>query len=108
MARALQDLGRLDEAIAVAKKMAEVDPDDILAHTSLSVLYQKKGMIPEAEEEATRHAFWDGSNSSKKEACSSGIGSCPIQLILLHQMSKRTIRNLQQVCGTGLNSMGLG
>jgi tetratricopeptide (TPR) repeat protein len=54
MARALQDLGRLDEAIAVAKKMAEVDPDDILAHTSLSVLYQKKGMIPEAEEEGNK------------------------------------------------------
>jgi Flp pilus assembly protein TadD len=54
MARALQDLGRLDEAIAVAKKMAEVDPDDTLAHTSLSVLYQKKGMIPEAEEEGNK------------------------------------------------------
>ena len=54
MARALQDLGRLDEAIAVAKKMAELDPDDILAHTSLSVLYQKKGMIPEAEEEGNK------------------------------------------------------
>ena len=54
MARALQDLGRLDEAIAVAKKMAEVDPNDILAHTSLSVLYQKKGMIPEAEEEGNK------------------------------------------------------
>jgi Flp pilus assembly protein TadD len=54
MARALQDLGRLDEAITVAKKMAELDPDDILAHTSLSVLYQKKGMIPEAEEEGNK------------------------------------------------------
>jgi Flp pilus assembly protein TadD len=54
MARALQDLGRFDEAIAVAKRMAELDPDDILAHTSLSVLYQKKGMIPEAEEEGNK------------------------------------------------------
>jgi tetratricopeptide (TPR) repeat protein len=54
MARALQDLDRLDEAIAVAKRIAQLDPDDVLAHTSLSVLYQKKGMIPEAEEEGNK------------------------------------------------------
>jgi len=54
MARALQDLNRLDEAIAIAKRIAELDPDDVLAHTSLSVLYQKKGMIPEAEEEGNK------------------------------------------------------
>jgi len=54
MARALQDLNRLDEAILVAKRISEVDPDDVLAHTSLSVLYQKKGMIPEAEDEGNK------------------------------------------------------
>ena len=54
MARTLQDLNRLDEAIAVAKRIAELDPDDVLAYTSLSVLYQKKGMIPEAEAEANK------------------------------------------------------
>jgi tetratricopeptide (TPR) repeat protein len=54
MARALQDLGRLDEAIGVAKRIAEIDPDDVLAHTSLSVLYQMKGMIPEAEAEGNK------------------------------------------------------
>lgn len=54
LARALQDLERYDEAIAVAKMIAELDPDDVLAHTSLSVLYQKKGMIPEAEAEAAK------------------------------------------------------
>jgi len=54
MARTLQDLNRLDEAIAVASRIAELDPDDVLAHTSLSVLYQKKGMIPEAEAEANK------------------------------------------------------
>jgi len=54
LARALQDLQRYDEAIATAKKIAELDPDDVLAHTSLSVLYQKKGMIPEAEAEAAK------------------------------------------------------
>jgi tetratricopeptide (TPR) repeat protein len=54
LARALQDLGRYDEAIAAAQRIAQVDPDDVLAHTSLSVLYQKKGMISEAEAEGAR------------------------------------------------------
>src|ERR1700693_3251215 len=51
MARTLQDLNRPDEAIVVAKRIAELHPDDVLPYTSLSVLYQKKGMIPEAETE---------------------------------------------------------
>jgi len=54
LARALQDLQRYDEAIEVANKIAELDADDVLAHTSLSVLYQKKGMIPEAEAEGAK------------------------------------------------------
>ncbi|HUO14179.1 MAG TPA: tetratricopeptide repeat protein [Verrucomicrobiae bacterium] len=54
LARALQDLERYDEAIDLAKKIAEIDPDDVLAHTSLSVLYQKKGMIAEAEAEGAK------------------------------------------------------
>ena len=54
LARVLQDLQRYDEAIEVANKIAEIDPDDVLAHTSLSVLYQKKGMIPEAEAEGAK------------------------------------------------------
>lgn len=54
LARVLQDLQRYDEAIEVANKIAEIDPDDVLAHTSLSVLYQKKGMIAEAEAEGAK------------------------------------------------------
>jgi Flp pilus assembly protein TadD len=54
LARALQDLERYDEAIDVAKQITEIDPDDVLAHTSLSVLYMKKGMIPEAEAEGAK------------------------------------------------------
>jgi tetratricopeptide (TPR) repeat protein len=54
LARALQDLQRYDEAIAVSQRITELDPDDVLAHTSLSVLYQKKGMIPEAEAEGNK------------------------------------------------------
>ena len=54
LSRALQDLNRLDEAIVVSKQISEIDPDDILAHTSLSILYQKKGMVPEAEAEGNK------------------------------------------------------
>lgn len=54
LTRALQDLQRYDEAIEVAQRIAELDPDDVLAHTSLSVLYQKKGMIAEAEAEGAK------------------------------------------------------
>lgn len=54
LSRALQDLNRLDEAIGVAKQISEIDPDDVLAHTSLSILYQKKGMVPEAEVEGNK------------------------------------------------------
>ena len=51
--RALQDAGRLDEALAQATQLAAAAPDDVLARTALSILYQHKGMIPEAEEAAT-------------------------------------------------------
>jgi tetratricopeptide (TPR) repeat protein len=54
LSRALQDLNRLDEAIEVSKRISEIDPDDMLAHTSLSILYQKKGMVPEAEAEGNK------------------------------------------------------
>ena len=54
LARALQDLQRYDEAIAVATQITKIDADDVLAHTSLSVLYMKKGMIPEAEAEGAK------------------------------------------------------
>ena len=54
LSRALQNLNRLDEAVEVSKQISEIDPDDVLAHTGLSILYQKKGMIPEAEGEANK------------------------------------------------------
>lgn len=52
--RVLQDAGQLDEAIATAHRLSALDPDDVLAHTSLSILYQHKGMVPEAEAESAK------------------------------------------------------
>jgi tetratricopeptide (TPR) repeat protein len=46
---ALKSAGRFDEAIAVTQALIAANPDDTLAHTSLSILYQHKGKIPEAE-----------------------------------------------------------
>ena len=60
LARALQDLQRYDDAIAVAQRLAEIDPDDVLAHTSLSVLYQKKGHD-------------SGGGSGRRESASAGV-----------------------------------
>ena len=48
---ALFNSGRVDEAIATAKRLVESDEDDILAHTSLSKFYQSQNRIEEAEKE---------------------------------------------------------
>jgi Flp pilus assembly protein TadD len=60
-------LNRLDEAVAVAKRITELDPEDILAHTSLSVFYQKKGMVPEAEEEGNKARILGWKQQLKKK-----------------------------------------
>lgn len=52
--RALQDAADYDQAIAVATELIARDPNDPLAYTSLSILYQHKGMVPEAEAEALK------------------------------------------------------
>jgi Flp pilus assembly protein TadD len=51
LAMALARDGDLDAAIAAARRYVELEPEEPLAHTSLSMLYQQAGRIPEAEEE---------------------------------------------------------
>ena len=51
---ALKDAGQFDEAILVAQGLIASDPEDVLACTSLSILYQRQGKISEAETAATR------------------------------------------------------
>jgi tetratricopeptide (TPR) repeat protein len=41
--------GDLDGAIKLTKEYIAREPEDILAWTNLSMFYQKKGMVPEAE-----------------------------------------------------------
>jgi tetratricopeptide (TPR) repeat protein len=67
---ALKSVGELDEAIALTQRLISSDPDDVLAHTSLSILYQHQGKIPEAEAAATRAKLlgWKQQLREEKEA----------------------------------------
>ncbi len=49
LAMAFAELEKLDEAIEWANRLCDLTPNDILAHTSLSTFYQRKGLVPEAE-----------------------------------------------------------
>ncbi|MFT4538655.1 MAG: tetratricopeptide (TPR) repeat protein [Planctomycetota bacterium] len=46
--------GTLDDAIRIGQEIAEIDKNDAFAHTSLSMFYQRKGMIEEAEREGAK------------------------------------------------------
>jgi len=49
MTMCYQAKGDLDAAIELTKKYIADEPEDVLAYTNLSMFYQKKGMVPEAE-----------------------------------------------------------
>ena len=50
LGHAYERLGLYDEAIAAVQKAIAINPKDPLAYTSLSICYQRKGMIQEAED----------------------------------------------------------
>ena len=51
LAMVLAQQGDLDGAIAAGRRLVAIEPDEALGHTSLSIFYQRKGMIAEAEDE---------------------------------------------------------
>ncbi len=53
-AMALMQLERFDEAIEIGQRIVELDPNDAFAHTSLSMFFQRKVMIEEAEAEGAK------------------------------------------------------
>lgn len=67
LGKAMVHLGRkqFDEAIALGKRIVELTPDDVLAHTNLSVFYQRAGRIPEAEEAAAKAKVLDWKSTIK-------------------------------------------
>ena len=54
LAKLYADLARTDEAIAHAQRVVELEPNDTFSYTALSVIYQRCGRIPEAEEAKAR------------------------------------------------------
>ncbi len=54
LVRALEDAGRIEDALDAVFKLIADDPEDVLAMTRLSMLYQHKGMVPEAEAAAAK------------------------------------------------------
>jgi tetratricopeptide (TPR) repeat protein len=59
LALAYNDLGDFPEAIEAGQKLCEITPDDVLAHTTLSRIYQAAGMIAEAEAEGGKARVLD-------------------------------------------------
>jgi tetratricopeptide (TPR) repeat protein len=51
--------GEHDLAIALGRRLAELAPDDVLAFTSLSMFYERAGMIKEAEEAGAKARMVD-------------------------------------------------
>lgn len=66
LAMAYAELGDLDQAIEAGKRLCEVAPDDILAHTSLSTFYMNKNMVPEAEAESAKARMLDWKRQLKE------------------------------------------
>ena len=50
----LQRLGQFDESIRHALRAVELEPNDPFSYTQLSVIYQRCGRIPEAEDAKAR------------------------------------------------------
>ena len=78
---AFMHLERYDEAIEVGMKIVELDPKDPFAHTSLSMFYQRKGMIDEAEAEGAkaRMLSWKQELKTNPDARPPGpAGSMPV------------------------------
>ncbi len=60
--------GRTDDAIGVMRRLSDLNPDCLMAHTNLSVFYVAKGMIQEAEEEKAKSAVLEIQRLSDEHA----------------------------------------
>jgi tetratricopeptide (TPR) repeat protein len=65
---ALFNHGRVEEAIGAAKRLIEIDGDDVLAHTSLSMFYQAQGRIEDAEKEGNAAKIMGWKQELRKDA----------------------------------------
>ena len=62
LAVVMQKLGKSDEAIAHAKKVVELEPNDPFSYAQLSVICQRCGRIADAEDALARNRMMSGSH----------------------------------------------
>lgn len=60
LAVVMQKLGKFDEAIAHAKKVVELEPNDQFSYAQLSVICQRCGRIADAEDALARNRMMSG------------------------------------------------
>jgi tetratricopeptide (TPR) repeat protein len=61
-----------DRTIETARRILELDPDDILAWTTISRAYQRKGMVPEAEEAGNKARILGWKQQLKEQKATGG------------------------------------
>jgi len=54
LAKLYADMAMAEDAIRHAQRVVELEPEDTFSYTALSVIYQRCGRIPEAEEAKAR------------------------------------------------------
>ena len=67
LALACQELARHEEAIAAATRLCELTPDDVLAQTTLSRIFQAAGRVPEAEAAGAKARMLDWKRQLKEQ-----------------------------------------
>ena len=66
LSMALADTEQWDEAIAAARRVVDLNPDDQLPYTNLSRIYQRSGNVPEAEAWAAKGRMIDWKRQLKE------------------------------------------
>ena len=61
-----------DRTIETARRILDLDPDDILAWTTISRAYQRKGMVPEAEEAGNKARILGWKQQLKEQKAGGG------------------------------------
>ncbi|MFZ0884022.1 MAG: tetratricopeptide repeat protein [Candidatus Acidiferrales bacterium] len=61
-----------DRTIETARRILALDPEDILAWTTISRAYQRKGMVPEAEEAGNKARILGWKQQLREQKANSG------------------------------------
>ena len=77
LARALQELNRFDESVASCERLVELEPDDPISFTALSIALHKKGLITEAESAANRARILDWKKQLREKKPRNIRSQCP-------------------------------